>query len=71
MDTAIPGIVKDSKMQFNVESDVLFTYRRGQSQKPEEIYELAEKLVPNGFYLEIFARRNNLHNGWVSIGNEI
>lgn len=60
-----------SVMRFNVESDVLFTYRRGQSQKPEEIYEIAEALVPNGYYLEIFARRNNLHNGWTAIGNEI
>lgn len=27
--------------------------------------------MPNGYYLEIFGRRNNLHNGWVTIGNEI
>ena len=60
-----------SRMCFNVESDVLFTPRRGQSQKPEEIYEIAEALVPNGYYCEIFARRNNLHNGWMGIGNEI
>ncbi len=58
-------------MCFNVDSDVMFTPRRGQSQKPEEIYELVEALVPNGYYLEIFSRRNNLHNGWVNIGNEI
>lgn len=29
-------------------SDILFAERRGQSQKPEEIYELIEELVPNG-----------------------
>ena len=29
-------------------SDVLFSERRGQSQKPEEVYELIEHLVPNG-----------------------
>lgn len=29
-------------------SDVIFAERRGQSQKPEEIYELIEELVPNG-----------------------
>lgn len=29
-------------------SDVIFSERRGQSQKPEEIYELIEELVPNG-----------------------
>ena len=52
-------------------SDVIFAERRGQSQKPEEIYELIEELVPNGRYLEIFARRNNLRDYWVSIGNEL
>jgi mRNA (2'-O-methyladenosine-N6-)-methyltransferase len=31
-----------------VGSDVIFSERRGQSQKPEEIYELIEALVPGG-----------------------
>lgn len=31
-----------------VGSDIIFSERRGQSQKPEEIYELIESLVPNG-----------------------
>lgn len=57
--------------QKNVGSDVIFSERRGQSQKPEEIYQLIEKLVPNGRYLEIFARKNNLRNYWVSLGNEV
>ena len=52
-------------------SDLIFSQRRGQSQKPEEIYDIAESLRPNGYYLEIFGRRNNLHDGWVTIGNEI
>ena len=51
--------------------DVIFSKRRGQSQKPNEIYELIEDLVPNGFYLEIFGRRNNLRNKWLTIGNEL
>eukprot|EP00013_Stygamoeba_regulata_P029050 CAMPEP_0177655268 /NCGR_PEP_ID=MMETSP0447-20121125/14855_1 /TAXON_ID=0 /ORGANISM="Stygamoeba regulata, Strain BSH-02190019" /LENGTH=306 /DNA_ID=CAMNT_0019159133 /DNA_START=35 /DNA_END=952 /DNA_ORIENTATION=+ len=54
----------------DIGSDVIFAQRRGQSQKPEEIYHLVEKLVPNGRYLEIFSRRNNLRNYWVSIGME-
>eukprot|EP00029_Vermamoeba_vermiformis_P008124 TRINITY_DN3711_c0_g1_i1.p1 TRINITY_DN3711_c0_g1~~TRINITY_DN3711_c0_g1_i1.p1 ORF type:complete len:292 (-),score=71.69 TRINITY_DN3711_c0_g1_i1:40-888(-) len=52
-------------------SDVIFSERRGQSQKPEEIYELIEKMVPGGKYMEIFARRNNLRNYWVSVGLEL
>jgi len=62
---------KFKKFNHNIESDVIFSVRRGQSQKPEEIYELVERLVPNGYYLEIFGRRNNLHNGWITIGNEL
>jgi mRNA (2'-O-methyladenosine-N6-)-methyltransferase len=31
-----------------VGSDIIFSERRGQSQKPEEIYHLIEELVPNG-----------------------
>lgn len=52
-------------------SDVIFSLRRGQSQKPTEIYEHIEKMVPNGYYLELFGRRNNLREYWVTIGNEI
>mmetsp|Transcript_47476 Transcript_47476/g.152101 ORF Transcript_47476/g.152101 Transcript_47476/m.152101 type:complete len:327 (+) Transcript_47476:83-1063(+) len=55
----------------SVASDIIFSERRGQSQKPEEIYEIIEELVPNGKYLEIFARKNNLRNYWVSLGNEV
>lgn len=32
----------------SVGSDIIFAERRGQSQKPGEIYELIEALVPNG-----------------------
>jgi len=51
--------------------DIIYSQRRGQSQKPEEIYEYCEELVENGLFLEIFGRRNNLRNGWITIGNEI
>jgi mRNA m6A methyltransferase catalytic subunit len=54
-----------------VGSDVIFSERRGQSQKLEEVYELVEALVPGGRYLELFARKNNLRDFWTSIGNEI
>ncbi|KAG0170659.1 hypothetical protein DFQ28_011215 [Apophysomyces sp. BC1034] len=55
----------------SVGSDVIFSERRGQSQKPEELYELIEELVPDGKYLEIFGRKNNLRDYWVTIGNEL
>ncbi len=35
-------------LQGCVGSDVIYAERRGQSQKPEEIYQLIEELVPGG-----------------------
>lgn len=58
-------------MKGGVASDVIYSERRGQSQKPEEIYQLIEELVPNGRYLEIFGRKNNLRDFWVTVGNEV
>lgn len=54
-----------------VSSDIIYSERRGQSQKPEEIYSLIEEMVPNGKYLEIFRQKNNLRNHWVTVGNEV
>jgi mRNA m6A methyltransferase catalytic subunit len=71
-ETCLVGMKGNPKYNENVSlSDVIFSHRRGQSQKPEEIYEIIEQLVPNGRYLEIFGRKNNLRNYWVTIGNEI
>ena len=36
---------------FGKELDILFSERLGQSQKPIDIYEVTERLVPNGIYL--------------------
>eukprot|EP00123_Amoebidium_parasiticum_P009744 comp19682_c0_seq1/m.23359 comp19682_c0_seq1/g.23359 ORF comp19682_c0_seq1/g.23359 comp19682_c0_seq1/m.23359 type:complete len:398 (-) comp19682_c0_seq1:343-1536(-) len=70
-ETCIVGVKGQASYQRPDHSDVIYSKRRGQSQKPEEIYHLVESLVPNGKYLEIFARRNNLRDYWVSIGNEL
>lgn len=37
-----PGLKRD------IGSDVIIAERRGQSQKPEQLYQLIEELVPNG-----------------------
>ena len=38
-------------VQRSVGSDIIYSERRGQSQKPEEIYHLVEQLVPDGTLL--------------------
>uniref|UniRef100_A0A7S2RKT2 mRNA m(6)A methyltransferase n=1 Tax=Mucochytrium quahogii TaxID=96639 RepID=A0A7S2RKT2_9STRA len=65
------GNVDPPNTKRNVASDILFSERRGQSQKPVEIYEIIEELVPGGTYLEVFGRRNNLRDSWVTVGNEL
>ena len=57
--------------QRSVACDVIYAERRGQSQKPEEIYDLIERLVPGGYYLEVFGRRNNTRSRWLTVGNEL
>ena len=41
------------------------------STKPKRVYEIIEKLVPNGKYIELFARLHNLRNKWVSVGDQL
>lgn len=70
-ETCLVGMKGELNIASNNIPDIIFSLRRGQSQKPEEIYQMIEAIVPAGCYLEIFGRRNNLRNGWVTIGNEI
>ena len=47
-------------------SDVIYTERRGQSQKPEEIYQLIEELVPGGAHMRTWpALARSLARVWV------
>jgi mRNA m6A methyltransferase catalytic subunit len=70
-ETCLVGLKGNIEINVNTIPDIIFSLRRGQSQKPEEIYQMIEQILPNGCYLEIFGRRNNLRNGWITIGNEI
>lgn len=49
----------------------MFANVRGKSQKPEEIYDLIEKMMPGSKKIELFARNNNLKEGWLSLGNQL
>lgn len=50
-------------------SSVIKEKRGKHSEKPKKVYEIIEKMFPNGKYLELFAR--NQRKGWTSWGNEI
>lgn len=71
-ETCIVGIKGNPKFKKDFSNcDLIFSQRRGQSQKPNELYEKIERIISNGYYLELFGRRNNLRNNWITIGNEI
>ena len=42
-----------------------------QSRKPEELYFIIENIIPNGNFLELFGRKHNVRNGWITLGNEL
>lgn len=55
----------------NLDCDVLVSEVRETSRKPDEIYELIERMIPGGRKLELFARPHNRRKGWVSLGNQL
>eukprot|EP00340_Litonotus_pictus_P010376 CAMPEP_0170519930 /NCGR_PEP_ID=MMETSP0209-20121228/5160_1 /TAXON_ID=665100 ORGANISM="Litonotus pictus, Strain P1" /NCGR_SAMPLE_ID=MMETSP0209 /ASSEMBLY_ACC=CAM_ASM_000301 /LENGTH=459 /DNA_ID=CAMNT_0010805929 /DNA_START=326 /DNA_END=1702 /DNA_ORIENTATION=+ len=65
------GIKGNPKLSRNVDCDVLVSEVRETSRKPDEIYELIERLCPGGRKVELFARPHNRRHGWVSLGNQL
>lgn len=54
--------------------DVIVSEVRETSRKPDEIYTIIDRLLKNRKStkkLEIFARENNLREGWMSLGNQL
>ena len=56
------------RLRLSDQSTVLMATRRGHSQKPEEFYQLVEKLCP-GRKAELFARHRR--TGWTVAGNQL
>jgi len=60
-----------ANMNRGIDCDVLVSQVRDTSQKPDEIYDLIERLSPSTRKIEIFGRPNNLHDGWLTLGNQL
>jgi mRNA (2'-O-methyladenosine-N6-)-methyltransferase len=65
------GYKGNPKLNRNVDCDVLVSEVRETSRKPDEIYELIERMKPGGRKLELFARAHNRRQGWISLGNQL
>ena len=65
------GYKGNPKLNRNLDCDVLVSEVRETSRKPDEIYELIERMKPGGRKLELFARAHNRRQGWISLGNQL
>jgi mRNA (2'-O-methyladenosine-N6-)-methyltransferase len=65
------GFKGNPKLNKNIDCDVLVSEVRETSRKPDEIYELIERMRPGGRKLELFARPHNRRKGWISLGNQL
>lgn len=54
-----------------VSNNIIFSEVRNKSQKPDEIYEVIELLMPGSKKIELFGRNNNLRAGWLTLGNQL
>lgn len=52
--------------------DLIVSQTRETGRKPNELYEILERLCgAHSINLELFGRENNLREGWVTLGNEV
>lgn len=52
--------------------DTIVSATRTKSHKPDELYEIAERLVgPASRKLELFGREHNTRNKWMTVGNQL
>lgn len=55
----------------HLDCDVIVSQPRETSRKPDEVYGVIERLMPNARRLEIFGRQHNTRAGWLTIGNQL
>jgi len=54
-----------------LDTDVVVAEVRETSRKPDEVYEVIERLCPGGRKVEIFGRKHNTRPGWLTLGNQL
>ena len=66
----VKGTLAD-KLNLNLDFDVVCAEVRETSRKPDEMYDLLERLAPGQRKLELFGRPHNIHKGWTTLGNQL
>ncbi|KAJ3127663.1 N6-adenosine-methyltransferase subunit mettl3 [Nowakowskiella sp. JEL0407] len=54
-----------------IDGDVLVAEVRETSRKPDEIYGIIDRLAPGTRKIEIFGRKHNTRDGWITLGNQL
>lgn len=65
------GIKGNPKINRNLDCDVIVSEVRETSRKPDEIYNLIERMFPNCMKLELFGRPHNVHENWITCGDQL
>jgi mRNA m6A methyltransferase catalytic subunit len=65
------GVKGSPKVNRNLDCDVLVSEVRETSRKPDEIYDMVERLSPGTRKVEIFGRKHNIRPGWFTLGNQL
>eukprot|EP00049_Salpingoeca_infusionum_P025329 m.18638 g.18638 ORF g.18638 m.18638 type:complete len:346 (+) comp7922_c0_seq3:121-1158(+) len=55
----------------HLECDVIVSKVRAASQKPDEFYNMVDRLFPSGHKLELFGRQHNTRPGWLTLGDQL
>ncbi|KAL4453444.1 hypothetical protein ABPG74_017651 [Tetrahymena malaccensis] len=65
------GIKGNPKINRKIDCDVIVSEVRETSRKPDEIYNLIERMCPGGKKIELFGRPHNTMPGWLTLGNQL
>ncbi|KAJ3335415.1 hypothetical protein HDU93_005596, partial [Gonapodya sp. JEL0774] len=65
------GIKGNPKYNGGIDADVLVAEVRETSRKPDEVYNIVDRLAPFSRKVEIFGRMHNTRDGWVTLGNQL
>lgn len=66
-----PTLKFPSWINRGLDTDVIVSEVRETSRKPDEVYNMIERICPGGRKVEIFGRKHNVRPGWLTLGNQL
>ncbi|EFI27657.1 m6a methyltransferase [Coprinopsis cinerea okayama7 len=66
-----PTLKFPSWINRGLDTDVIVSEVRETSRKPDEVYNMIERMCPGGRKVEIFGRKHNVRPGWITLGNQL